>query len=115
MTRILFCAALFGVFLLFFFFMIWISLISTFFFFNDTAPPEIYPLSLHDPLPIYPPVRLRCLAAAGACSRCGCPSAFSRLRPQPSWWCSLPAEASQPPPPAGTPMPAPGKIGRAHV
>src|SRR3712207_8863968 len=22
------------------------------FFFNDTAPPEIYPLSLHDPLPI---------------------------------------------------------------
>src|SRR5260221_10231273 len=23
-----------------------------FFFFNDTAPPEIYPLSLHDPLPI---------------------------------------------------------------
>src|SRR5260221_2582091 len=24
-----------------------------FFFFNDPAPPEIYPLSLHDPLPIY--------------------------------------------------------------
>src|SRR2546422_880392 len=24
-----------------------------FFFFNDTAPPEIYPLSLHDALPIY--------------------------------------------------------------
>src|SRR3990172_3810305 len=23
------------------------------FFFNDTAPPEIYPLSLHDALPIY--------------------------------------------------------------
>src|SRR3990170_895546 len=23
-----------------------------FFFFNDTAPPEIYPLSLHDALPI---------------------------------------------------------------
>src|ERR1022692_636661 len=23
-----------------------------FFFLNDTAPPEIYPLSLHDPLPI---------------------------------------------------------------
>src|SRR3982751_3275605 len=25
---------------------------SSFFFFNDTAPPEIYTLSLHDPLPI---------------------------------------------------------------
>src|SRR2546422_3338 len=25
-----------------------------FFFFNDTAPPEIYPLSLHDALPISP-------------------------------------------------------------
>src|SRR5258705_6995756 len=25
-----------------------------FFFFNDPAPPEIYPLSLHDALPIYP-------------------------------------------------------------
>src|SRR3954449_13273673 len=24
-----------------------------FFFFNDTAPPEIYPLSLHDALPIW--------------------------------------------------------------
>src|SRR5256885_11652206 len=24
-----------------------------FFFLNDTAPPEIYPLSLHDALPIY--------------------------------------------------------------
>src|SRR3989440_7792605 len=28
--------------------------ISFFFFFNDTAPPEIYPLSLHDALPISP-------------------------------------------------------------
>src|SRR4051795_9019047 len=27
-------------------------LFSLFFFFNDTATPEIYPLSLHDPLPI---------------------------------------------------------------
>src|SRR2546426_6149315 len=31
------------------------SLISFFFFFNDTATTEIYPLSLHDALPIYPP------------------------------------------------------------
>src|SRR5256886_9926196 len=29
-----------------------LSLTSFFFFFNDTAPPEIYPLSLHDALPI---------------------------------------------------------------
>src|SRR3712207_6951731 len=28
------------------------------FFFNDTATPEIYTLSLHDALPIYPPPRL---------------------------------------------------------
>src|SRR5260370_13826087 len=27
-------------------------LVSNFFFFNDTAPTEIYPLSLHDALPI---------------------------------------------------------------
>src|SRR3989337_4193709 len=30
---------------------------SFFFFFNDTATPEIYPLSLHDALPISRPVR----------------------------------------------------------
>src|SRR5256885_13420658 len=29
-----------------------------FFFFNDTPPTEIYPLPLHDPLPISPPHRL---------------------------------------------------------
>src|SRR2546426_12675195 len=28
---------------------------SFFFFFNDTATTKIYPLSLHDPLPISPP------------------------------------------------------------
>src|SRR2546425_1089349 len=31
---------------------------SFFFFLNDPAPPEIYPLSLHDPLPISFPPRL---------------------------------------------------------
>src|SRR3954449_1885527 len=30
-----------------------------FFFFNDTATTEIYPLSLHDPLPIWSPRSLR--------------------------------------------------------
>src|SRR2546429_8526534 len=29
------------------------KIISFFFFFNDPAPTEIYPLSLHDALPIY--------------------------------------------------------------
>src|SRR2546429_253466 len=33
-----------------------ILLFSFFFFFNDPAPTEIYPLSLHDALPIYSPV-----------------------------------------------------------
>src|SRR3712207_7935167 len=32
------------------------------FFFNDTAPTEIYPLSLHDALPICPPRRAGALA-----------------------------------------------------
>src|SRR2546427_6524823 len=31
---------------------------SFFFFFNDTATTEIYTLSLHDALPIYPAIRL---------------------------------------------------------
>src|SRR5437773_5913978 len=31
------------------------SRITSFFFFNDTAPTEIYTLSLHDALPISPP------------------------------------------------------------
>src|SRR5256885_13041643 len=35
---------------------------SLFFFFNDTATTEIYPLSLHDALPIWlsPPAKSRC-------------------------------------------------------
>src|SRR6266404_3106292 len=35
-----------------------ISLYLVFFFFNDTATTEIYPLSLHDALPICSPFRL---------------------------------------------------------
>src|SRR5262249_62425584 len=37
-------------------------LAATFFFFNDTATPEIYTLSLHDALPIYSERRCVCLA-----------------------------------------------------
>src|SRR2546422_8573736 len=33
--------------------MIFPTLLFVFFFFNDTAPPEIYTLSLHDALPIW--------------------------------------------------------------
>src|SRR3989449_6001474 len=38
------------------------ALYSSFFFLNDTATPEIYPLSLHDALPISPaaPIAPRC-------------------------------------------------------
>src|ERR1039458_3546896 len=38
---------------------------SVFFFFNDRATPEIYPLSLHDPLPICPGPRIRDSLQAG--------------------------------------------------
>src|SRR2546430_17543055 len=38
------------------------SFIFLFFFFNDTATPEIYPLSLHDALPISAPPRGRAAA-----------------------------------------------------
>src|SRR3954464_15062932 len=42
-----------------------------FFFFNDTAPPEIYPLSLHDALPISPPRRgLELLVQTGLVEYC---------------------------------------------
>src|SRR2546430_10219270 len=44
------------------------SLVSRFFFLNDTAPTEIYTLSLHDALPISPP-GARLSADHGA----GCP------------------------------------------
>src|SRR3712207_6930803 len=35
-------------------------------FFNDTAPTEIYPLSLHDALPIKPGRRAQCPRRSGA-------------------------------------------------
>src|SRR2546430_7688854 len=39
--------------------MTWSTLVSMFFFFNDTATTEIYTLSLHDALPILVPARDR--------------------------------------------------------
>src|SRR6266480_6647153 len=39
---------------MFFFFFMFIYLFFFFFFFNDTATTEIYTLSLHDALPIWP-------------------------------------------------------------
>src|SRR2546422_11554008 len=46
-----------------------------FFFFNDTATTEIYTLSLHDALPIFPP-------AAGPTRKPGPPH---KAGPRPSW------------------------------
>src|SRR3989442_9236087 len=39
-----------------------LTFFSFFFFLNDTAPPEIYPLSLHDALPI-------CIRRGSRCTR----------------------------------------------
>src|SRR5258708_1224401 len=43
-----------------------VSSVFFFFFFNDTATTEIYTLSLHDALPIYPSSLAECHAAAAA-------------------------------------------------
>src|SRR2546430_7089507 len=43
-----------------------LSTISLFFFFNDTATTEIYTLSLHDALPIFPRPRRPCLSHSRA-------------------------------------------------
>src|SRR3989475_4216176 len=51
---------------------LYLSLSFFFFFFNDTAPPEIYPLSLHDALPISSLLRKsssRCHTASRRASR----------------------------------------------
>src|SRR2546427_9110306 len=60
---------------------VWVG-VFFFFFFNDTATTEIYPLSLHDALPIYPVRRPR-----------HCRGTSSRLRER-----SRACRAPQPPP-----------------
>src|SRR3989442_15045137 len=49
----------------------------TFFFFNDTATTEIYTLSLHDALPIYPHSGVSC-GRMGLCPLCPARSRWSR-------------------------------------
>src|SRR5258707_4082878 len=61
------------------------SLLTFFFFFNDTATPEIYPLSLHDALPIFSPT--------------GCNAGNTATRST-----STAARSSRAAPPAATPM-----------
>src|SRR5256885_6005678 len=60
---------------------------SSFFFFNDTATTEIYPLPLHDALPISacsgphpppPPDQARCWCGFSAVWRCSCRSRCAR-------------------------------------
>src|SRR2546427_7751139 len=60
----------------------WCPTTSLFFFFNDTATTEIYTLSLHDALPIYPtgrccPPRCRSLDCPSWCS-CSSPPRWRR-------------------------------------
>src|SRR2546430_5327386 len=56
---------------------------SSFFFFNDTAPTEIYPLSLHDALPISPPASLQTPQALIPWMPCASDRALSdQIRPQ---------------------------------
>src|SRR3712207_7183783 len=54
-------------------------LIALFFFFNDTATPEIYTLSLHDALPIFPD-QPRVAAVAGEVVRDAAPQVLERRR-----------------------------------
>src|SRR5256885_11867229 len=60
-------------------------LVCFFFFFNDTATTEIYPLSLHDPLPI------------SACPHDHAPEPFG-----PTGW-NVPVQLQQAPPPQTDP------------
>src|SRR5690349_21928784 len=52
---------------------------SLFFFFNDTATPEIYTLSLHDALPISP-WKSACACASKATSVCTFPTSRSSVQ-----------------------------------
>src|SRR2546430_12797492 len=63
--------------------MIYSSLLSSFFFFNDTATTEIYTLSLHDALPIFcvnrPGGRCRECSGGKRAAPCACfPSGSAR-------------------------------------
>src|SRR5690554_7507585 len=53
---------------------------SSFFFFNDTSPTELYTLSLHDALPIYGRARcVRCLGGIGSCAESETSSRAARV------------------------------------
>src|SRR5256885_12854449 len=59
------------------------SVFLFFFFFNDPATPEIYPLPLPAALPIYrPPMRVHCRSAAKPSRSSSCPADSSR---SPTW------------------------------
>src|ERR1019366_10366180 len=57
-----------------------ITPLASFFFFNDTATTEIYPLSLHDALPICTDcLNTQRMTEPGACANCG--ANFERMLP----------------------------------
>src|SRR5439155_23867661 len=67
--------------LLFYSYFLYSNLISfSFFFFNDTATTEIYTLSLHDALPIFP--HTACRAKVHAIARCATIRFCVQARPQ---------------------------------
>src|SRR2546430_3536324 len=72
--------------MIFFFFSLSTPLLSSFFFFfNDTATTEIYTLSLHDALPIYPLRRATGAIPGRACAgapRLACGTAKATLPPR---------------------------------
>src|SRR5260370_8326510 len=70
---------------------------SSFFFFNDTATTEIYPLSLHDALPISPRWTSLASSASPAWMRCRRRSCRPRSRR---------SSSSAPPPPGASVAPS---------
>src|SRR2546430_11027666 len=85
--------------------MVHANVVSLFFFFNDTATPEIYTLSLHDALPISSGRRSAPVSSAASWPRCtSCRTRSeehtSELQSQSNLVCRLLLEKKKKPPPS---------------